>query len=100
MNYRVMLNLGVILAFRKVQPMPGMAETIILALEEKYEKFTLGRELTVKQIEIIGKLAVKHGFKLAGFRSFEKAITPSENAIIKEKATARLNEARRNKVIS
>ena len=63
-------------------------------------RFTLGRELSVKQIEIISKIAVKHGFKLAGFRSFKKAITPSEIAIIKEKAALRFNEARRNKVIS
>lgn len=60
-----------------------MAETMILSLEGRYENFTLGRDLTVKQIETIEKLATKHGFKLAGFRSFEKAITEAEIAAIK-----------------
>lgn len=55
-----------------------MAETMILALEGRYENFTLGRDLTTKQIEKISQLAVKHGFKLAGFRSFERAITLEE----------------------
>ena len=45
---------------------------MILALEQRYESFTLGRDLTVAQVEEISKLADKHGFKLAGFRSFER----------------------------
>ena len=36
---------------------------------------TLGRELTVEQVEEIAQLAGKHGFKLSGFRSFGKALT-------------------------
>jgi fatty aldehyde-generating acyl-ACP reductase len=66
-----------------------MAETMILALEGRYENFTLGRDLTVKQVELIDKLATKHGFKLAGFRSFERAITPQEVAVIKANASAK-----------
>ncbi len=61
-----------------------MAETMILALEKRYENFTLGRDLTVKQIETIEELAKKHGFKLAGFRSFERPITVGEIDKIKE----------------
>lgn len=60
-----------------------MAETMILALEQRYEHFTLGRDLTVKQIETIEQLAKKHGFRLAGFRSFERALTLEEIALIK-----------------
>jgi predicted amino acid dehydrogenase len=40
-----------------------MAETMILALEKRYENFSLGRDLTVKQIETIEQLAAKHGFR-------------------------------------
>lgn len=69
-----------------------MAETMILALENRYENFTLGRDLTVKQIETINKLAIKHGFKLAGFRSFERAITADELNTIKANATARITQ--------
>ena len=63
-----------------------MAETMILALENRYENFSLGREMTVEQIDEISALAVKHGFKLAGFRSFERAVTEEMIAGIKERA--------------
>ena len=66
-----------------------MAETMILALEKRYENFSLGRDLTVKQIETIEQLAAKHGFRLAGFRSFERAVTPEEIENVKEKIRAR-----------
>ncbi|HHW17446.1 MAG TPA: shikimate dehydrogenase [Firmicutes bacterium] len=52
-----------------------MAETMILALEEKYEDWSLGREMPVQRIQGIAALAKKHGFELAGFRSFEKPVT-------------------------
>ncbi|MGQ9512090.1 NAD(P)H-binding protein [Thermodesulfitimonas sp.] len=63
-----------------------MAETMILALERRYESFTLGRELSTEKVEEIAALAKKHGFKLAGFRSFERAIDMT--AIEKIKAAA------------
>ncbi len=66
-----------------------MAETMILALEKRYENFSLGRDLTVKQIETIEQLASKHGFRLAGFRSFERAVSPGEIENVKEKIRAR-----------
>lgn len=55
-----------------------MSETILMALEGTYEPYTLGRDLTVEQVERIGQIADKHGFKLAGFRSFEKALSDAE----------------------
>ncbi|MBP7332281.1 MAG: Long-chain acyl-(acyl-carrier-protein) reductase [Firmicutes bacterium ADurb.Bin373] len=61
-----------------------MAETMILALEKRYESFTLGRDLTIDQVEEISGLAKKHGFKLAGFRSFGKAVTVKEIEGIKQ----------------
>ena len=61
-----------------------MAETMILALEKRYESYTLGRDLTVKQVEEISVLAKKHGFKLGGFRSFGKAVTSKEIEEIKQ----------------
>jgi len=72
-----------------------MAETMILSLEKRYENFTLGRELTVRQVETIEKLATKHGFKLAGFRSFERAITADEIAAIKANVNAGNDKQRR-----
>lgn len=51
-----------------------MAETMILALENKYESYSLGRDLDVNKIKEIKRLAKKHGFRLAGLRSFERAV--------------------------
>lgn len=63
-----------------------MAETMILALEKRFESYTLGRNLTVEQVEEIGRLAAKHGFKLAGFRSFERAVSSADIDRIRENA--------------
>lgn len=70
-----------------------MAETIILALERRYENFTLGREITLGQVEEIAGLARKHGFKLSGFRRFERAIGDDEIARIRQAAQRRTNTA-------
>lgn len=52
-----------------------MSETILLALEDRLENFTLGKDVSVEQVQEMWRLAAKHGFRLAGFRSFEKAVT-------------------------
>ncbi len=51
-----------------------MSETMMLALDGRFESFTLGKDVSVKQVDEINTIAVRHGFKLAGFRSFEKAV--------------------------
>ena len=61
-----------------------MAETMILALEGRYENFTLGRNLVPSQIDTICGLAKKHGFTLAGFRNFEHAVTKEMIESIRE----------------
>ncbi len=58
--------------------MACMAETMILAMEERYENYTLGRHLTVEQIREIDQLARKHGFAVSGFRAFEKQLSDEE----------------------
>jgi len=63
-----------------------MSETMLMALEGTYEPYTLGRDLTVEQVERIGRIAKKHGFKLAGFRAFEKAVTPDTIARVRANA--------------
>lgn len=52
-----------------------MAETITLALEGCYKSYTLGKEISLEQVETIDVMAAKHGFRISGFRSFELAIT-------------------------
>ncbi|MBM7866483.1 shikimate dehydrogenase [Heliobacterium gestii] len=51
-----------------------MAETMILALEGRRECFSLGRELFIDKVEEITRLARKHGFALAGLRSFDRPL--------------------------
>jgi predicted amino acid dehydrogenase len=52
-----------------------MSETMMLALEGRYENFTLGKSVSVEQVNEINAIAEKHGFRLAGFRSFERPIS-------------------------
>jgi fatty aldehyde-generating acyl-ACP reductase len=47
-----------------------MAEVMVLALEKKYEAYSLGYGINIRQVEEIGRLAQQHGFKPAGFRAF------------------------------
>ncbi len=63
-----------------------MAETIILALEGRYENFTLGKDVSLSKVEEMAALARKHGFRLAGFRRFERAIEDEEVERIRRKA--------------
>lgn len=51
-----------------------MSETMMLALDDRPESFTLGKEVSLEQVEETQRLAHKHGFKLAGYRSFERAV--------------------------
>lgn len=55
-----------------------MAETMALALEGHFADYTLGKDLRLEQVNEIETLANKHGFRLSGFRSFEKAITDED----------------------
>ncbi|MDQ2801022.1 MAG: shikimate dehydrogenase [Armatimonadota bacterium] len=52
-----------------------MSETIMLALDNRYESFTLGKDVSIAQAEETTRLAKKHGFQLAGYRSFEREVT-------------------------
>ncbi|MFQ3611069.1 MAG: shikimate dehydrogenase [Fimbriimonadales bacterium] len=63
-----------------------MSETMMLALEGRIENFTLGKEVTLRQVEETQAMARKHGFRLAGFRSFERALTDEEIATIRANA--------------
>lgn len=63
-----------------------MAETMILALDRRYENFSMGRTLELEKIKLISELAKKHGFSLAGFRNFERAVDMKR--ILEKKAAA------------
>jgi len=63
-----------------------MAETISLALEGCYKSYTLGKEISLDQVQTMSKMASKHGFHVSGFRSFERAITDESINRIKQNA--------------
>ncbi len=67
-----------------------MSETMMLALDDRPESFTLGKDVSVEQVEETWRLAKKHGFELAGFRSFEKAV---DDAAIERARAARVTPA-------
>lgn len=73
-----------------------MAETMILTLEGRFENYSLGKDLSVAQIDEICRLAKKHGFSLAGMRSFERAVTEEHITSVREAAEkARNREGKR-----
>lgn len=63
-----------------------MSETMMLALDGRYENFTLGKDVSVAQVEEITRIADKHGFSLAGFRNYEKSVTQEHIEAIKANA--------------
>ena len=65
-----------------------MAETMALALDGNYASFTLGKDIKLSQVQTIDTIAKRHGFKLGGFRSFERAITSSQIAFVKAASVA------------
>jgi len=66
-----------------------MAETIALAFEGRFEDYTLGKDITRERVDEITQIATKHGFKLSGFRSFERPITQEQIDKIRKKARIR-----------
>ncbi len=67
-----------------------MSETMMLALEDNPVSFTLGKDVSVEQVEQTQAWAIKHGFELASFRAFEKEVPPE--------AIARVRAARKQLV--
>ena len=57
---------------------PCMAEPMILALERKFENYSLGKEFDAAKIREIIRLGAKHGFEIAGLTSHERAISHEE----------------------
>jgi len=59
-----------------------------LALEGRFQDYTLGRDIRSEQVEEITAIAEKHGFRLSGFRSFERAVPPEQIERVRQRARA------------
>jgi predicted amino acid dehydrogenase len=73
-----------------------MAETMALTLEGRFEDYTLGKEISRARVDEITAMAEKHGFRLSGFRSFEKPVTAGQIARIRQRAQAKLQVSATN----
>ena len=60
-----------------------MAETMALALEGRLEDYTVGKNIQRNQVDEITSICDKHGFRLSGFRSFEKAVTKEQIKMVR-----------------
>jgi len=86
-----------------------LAETALLAMEGRFEDYTLGRDISLEQVKEIYRLFKKHNFQLAGLRSFGSYVTeehvsekraladafrndPEMFALFQEQAAQRLSE--------
>lgn len=80
------VQLGFNFGFEERTAYACMSETMMLALAGRYESFTLGKTVSVEQVRETQRLAQEQGFKLAGFRSFERPVTAETIAQVKEAA--------------
>jgi predicted amino acid dehydrogenase len=63
-----------------------MAETMALALEGRFEDYTVGKDITVERVREITAIAERHGFRLSGFRSFEQEVTEEQIETVRTNA--------------
>lgn len=69
-----------------------LAETVVLALEGRYETFTVGRNIEWEKVKEIYRLGLKHGMKLATISGVNGVITDDD--IVRIRALALASEAR------
>lgn len=70
-----------------------LSETVLLAMEGKFNDYTLGRNIQMDRVKEMYRLMKKHGLELAGLRSFGRYITDDD--IIEKR---RLADERRRKL--
>jgi len=66
-----------------------MSETMVLALENRLESYTLGRGIELEKVVEIEQMAQRCGFRLADMRAFDAAITPEKIAATRAAAQMR-----------
>jgi predicted amino acid dehydrogenase len=63
-----------------------LAETALLAMEGRFESYTLGRRIEIGPVKEIYRLFRRHGFRIAPLRSFGKPLTDADFARKRELA--------------
>ncbi|HYX24369.1 MAG TPA: serine carboxypeptidase, partial [Thermoanaerobaculia bacterium] len=57
-----------------------LAEAALLAMEGRFEDYTLGRNIEIGRVKEVYRLFQKHGFQIAGLRSFGRYVSEEELA--------------------
>lgn len=70
----------------------GLAETIILALEGRFEEFTKGTSADWDKVKEIYKLGVKHGMTLSSISGVDGPLTEDDIARVKAQAVVELKK--------
>lgn len=65
-----------------------LAETIVLALEGRFENYTIGRAIEWEKVREIYRLGLKHGMKLAAISGVGGVITDADIARVRKLALA------------
>jgi Predicted dehydrogenase len=65
-----------------------LAETIVLALEGRFEAFTVGRNIEWRKVKEIYQLGLKHGMELATISGINGPFTDEDFARVRELALA------------
>ncbi|MHB8179015.1 MAG: NAD(P)H-binding protein [Vulcanimicrobiaceae bacterium] len=69
-----------------------MSETMVLALERRFECYTLGRGIDLAKVVEMDEMAARCGFTLADMRAFDMAITPETIAATRAAAAERRSQ--------
>ena len=72
----------------KRQAYACLAETVVLALEGRYETFTVGRNIEWPKVKEIYQLGLKHGMKLATISGVRGVFTDADFDRVREAALA------------
>jgi len=73
-----------------------MAETVVLALEGRYETFTVGRNIEWEKVKEIYRLGLKHGMKLAAISGVNGVYTPEDISRVRALALQNVEERRQH----
>jgi hypothetical protein len=63
-----------------------LAETIVLALEGRFENFTVGRQIEWEKVQEIYKMGLKHGMKLAAISGANGVFSDEDIAKVRDRA--------------
>ena len=80
------VDMGVDLGLPPKVAFACMAEPALLALESRFECFSVAFDVRFEQVKTIYQLAQKHGLRLAAIRGPSGVITDTEIALVRERA--------------